>query len=485
MTDNDDSRQAERLSASFSPLSNAGVLLWWQRHQLIVGIIALAWILIPMLAAGRSLFDWANLPPAVVLGVDVVSVHGRSLWQIMAVRLGFALRRATGQTRWTMRPMSMRQTVGLVDLPGAAGQRMKPIEVVDTEYEGACFLWDKESGQATAVLHLMGSPLLFHRDEEKDMRAEAFSKIMEDMAEKPDVVRVVTQARSLLTPRPQNPAVPSTWVEQEADDMMDEKMTATMTHDMIVTVTVDPAKAKDAVRSLGGGVAGVSGLLKLRLTDLVDALVSGAGADAASPVVWMDWWQIRAQMKQLVDPEAARVLNRRGELLDDVPVATSWSEYPKEIRVGDRWARTLWVDRWPHERVEIGFLDGLVAQSRMQMVFTQAWTVIPGDKADRRLDNRLAELERLQKLNASLGRAPSAKVSQEIGQLESRKEQLVSNPAEVGFQGFVTLLAGSRDQLDKGQRRLAGQNKLLHFDKMLGQQWAGWVAAQPLGQAGR
>ncbi|MFD0705626.1 SCO6880 family protein [Alloscardovia venturai] len=476
-------KTTHRFTATFSPVSNTGVLLWLQKHQVIIigGIVSYMMLI---LLIGAPLWT----PPHIILmgiaGLSAVTIKGRSLIQLAAIRLGFALRSVTGQTRWTLNPLSQDEIVGLIDLPGAAGQRLKPLEVVNTQFKGASFLYDKENSQATAILRCMGKPFVFTSTDTQDERARQFSHMLSQLSEYPDIVRLTIQSRSLMTPFHVEIADNNEFAADEIRDMVAENMRVIMSHDMIISLTVSQDKAKNLVKNYGGGVAGISGLLKDRLIPLVNMLEQ-AGIDSQAGIVWENTAQIRAMMKLMSDATAYGTINERLELDDDVPVASNYREYMDYVHVGDTYARTLWVDKWPSDPATVGFLHQLTSVRDAQIVFTQAFKPKPENKARRALNARKDELERIKRLNKNMGRNDDPRLILEDDEVDKRLTELVVHKAEVDFQGFVTILAPSKLLLDETTRNIITSMTFMHFDRMHGQQYAAWVSALPLGQAGR
>ncbi|WP_018142445.1 SCO6880 family protein [Alloscardovia criceti] len=482
-----DQRQ-DRLSATFSPVSSTGVVLWLQPHQLtIIGVIVV-WFLLNVMV-GHSPFTPLNGILLVVALVAAVSVHGRSLIQIVMIHLGFGLRSATGQTQWTLNPLTKHTTVGYIDLPGAAGKRIKPLEVMNTEFAGACILFDREHGDATAILRCMGQPFVFAKTQTQDDRARAFGSLLAQLSEFEDVVRLTIQTRSLMSPFHMPHTTDSSAVsfaQQEAFDMVAENMRTIMNHDIIISLTLNPDKARDIVRSYGGGVQGISGLFKDRLTPLVSMLAAaGVETDQTSQVYWENLAQLRAMMKLMSDSHTITVINEKLELDDDIPVATNYREYTDYIHVGDTYARTLWIDKWPSDPASVGFLSQLTSSKDAQIIFTQAFKPTPENKARKMLNERKNELERTQRMNRNLGRNDDARLTLESNEVDKRLTELAINKAEVSFQGFVTIIATTKEELDTVTRNLVTSMSYLHFDRMHGQQYVGWMNALPLGQAGR
>lgn len=470
-------------SASFSPPSQAGVLMGWSMHQVVVGSVGLLMIVAAM-PMGRNLLDWANLPWAALTVASMVTVRGRSLWQLLMVRLGFALRRATGRTKWTVSPMAVDTTVGLVDLPGATGQRLRPWPVIDTEFGGAAFILDQASGEATAVIVTDARAWIFAPDRDKAGRAEAWSRVMREVMDMKGVKRVVTQARTLAVPHVPEPARRDDATMRDIREVEGSRLVAETRHDLVVSLTVDTGAVEDEIHAAGGGRAGVSQVLKERVCRLA-SLLPGTGT-LNDRTMWADWAILRGMMKTMTDPSAWGLLNDLGQLPDDVPVSTSWIEYADRIRVDRMWAKTLWVDTWPSDRVMAGWLEPVTAQNRLQLVLTQAWRPKPESKAVKDLDTRMAELDRIIALSNRVKRPVDPKVLAEREEVLARRRQAAKDQGDVAFQGFLTVISPSKDQLHTDLARLRSTvGDGVHLDDLTAQQWAGWLAALPLGQAGR
>lgn len=471
-------------STTFSPVSNAGLLMNWAPHQVLLGGLSLAWIVLP-LTAGAPLFSLRNLPAALLLAISLITINGRSLWQLAGIRLGFGLRQATGRTRWTMSPMARDTTVGYLDLPGTAGKRLKPMEIVDTRFSGGAFIWDTASGEATVALRMTSLPFAFRPETEQAGRGREWGAALAQAVEMQGLARIVTQARSLRMPDPpREPARPCTWSGEQMLGMETDSMPDTVMHDMIVTITIRQQDVAAEARKAGGGVPGLSQVLKDRVVRFV-GLAMRAGASARD-ISWLNAAQLRGLGKTLSDPSAWDLLDRWMQLDDGVPLSTSYAEYSDRLEVDRVTARTLWVDRWPADPVTAGFLSSLACRADMDCILTQVWKP-KGERAARKaLDNRVAELERIQGRNRSMGRNPDQRVQRELEETQARLRELAERHAEVDFQGFLTVIAPTREQADADVRRVTtDMGGVLHFDGLRGQQWAAWVGALPFGQAGR
>lgn len=472
------------LSSNFAPVSRAGFVAGRSKPQVFIIAVALFVAIVP-LAFGAGVFSW-RMP--VCLAVAVLAgwnVRGRSLIGLAAIKLGFGLRKATGKTRWTVSPYAANQVVGVIDLPDETGKRLRTFDVVGTEFSGAAFLWDKDNGEATAVLQLHSLDWLFQSDGVREGRVSGWSQALKSCAELSDVSRIVTQARvyyqlnAFRSETGANEFVHTDLAEAAAD------MRVSCGHDVIVTITVDTAKTHGGDVKDSGTVAGVSRILSDRVQTIVQLLKS-CGADL-DDIRWLDGPQIRGEIKCMFNPEAVGTLDEYGGLSDNVPLSTSWREYADDVKIDAMYLRSMWVDSWPSDPVQAGWLHSIVSNGRWPLVLTQVWHPLPIEKAEHKLNNQLMELERRDKINQKLGRPTSERDRAEAKEAVNRRKELAQGYGDVEYKGFVTVSAPSLDLLNQATNWVEGEfrQRSAHLDRQRDNQWAGVLRALPLGQAGR
>ena len=181
------------------------------------------------------------------------------------------------------------------------------------------------------------------------------------------------------------------------------------------------------------------------------------------------------------------LLDRYGRLPDDIPVSSAYNVFDDRIQVDRTWSTTMWIDRWPGEEVMAGWLAELVAGGlNRQVILTESFRATTRGEEVRDVDNRISEIDRIIRLDRRIGREPDPALEKERHELESRRRQIGEEDAGIRFRGLVTLMASDENTLDMARSRAIGSmSGQLHFDKMISQQWEGWLAALPLGQAGR
>lgn len=470
-------------SATFSPPSRAGALLWMRPHQVTVAALCLAWVVLP-LTVGAPLFSMRNLPAALLFAASMVNVGERSLWQWLATRLGFQARRATGQTRWTVSPMAAGSTVGLIDLPGAAGKRLKPMRVESSRFAGAAWIADSDENSATALLCAQAFDWQLTAGSERASRASGYAAMAAAACREPGVVRLTVQARRLMVPNPDpmpEGGSGDAWTDLEETA---RELDTIPGYDVTLALTLDLNRLGADIRREGGGSKGVGEILAARMRRLASSMPA-AGVDPDS-VWWPDTGMLRGMVKTIADPSAHRVLDQAGRLPDDMPVTGTVEEWDECVRVDRVWASTMWVDRWPKDPTPAGWLEGLLNGGGRQVVITQTWKALSRGQAVRDIDNRSAEIERTATLSRTMGRQPDPALARERDDLEARRTAVDRDDMALAFQTLVTLIAPDRSTLDKWREGLmASLPDGMHLDPLAGQQWAGWLAALPLGQSGR
>jgi hypothetical protein len=203
-------------------------------------------------------------------------------------------------------------------------------------------------------------------------------------------------------------------------------------------------------------------------------------------ISWLTAAQIRGLMKMMVDPSSFKLLSSSLSLPDDIPVCSSYSEYSRDLNADRVWARSMWIDRWPQDETEAGFLQALADQSALQLILTQVWRPVRQDKAEKRLADRADELRRIKDVQTWFGKEEGMGTLAERESIDSSRRDVNLYHGAVDFKGFVTLLAYERKDLNTAWSTLESMMPAgMHFDMMVGQQWAGWLNALPLGQAGR
>jgi hypothetical protein len=472
----------EPYSSSFAPLLRQKTALMWSTHQVAVAIMVILWYALG-LALGSGPFTPVTPVQLGMLAADLLIVRRMSVWQLLGLRLGLLVRRASGRSGSTVSPLTADSTVGLLDVPGLDGS-ITPYRIVNSHFAGAAFVWDARRGEATALLRVSALSAQLVSSDVKTMRAQGFSAALHALDDRPDVTRVTIQARSLR--RPIDPSQDGAGQDLASRDLIAleaGELRESMRHDYILGVTVDPGRSSDE-RRRSLGLHEVGNVLCERVTQWCGTLLA-AGVDGGD-LLWLNAQQLRGEMKSMTDPDAYALLDAQGRLADDVPVATSWREYDDHMSVGPCVARTLWVDRWPERDVPAAWLGALDARLDLQLVFTLVLRMRGEREAKRALERQLNEADTIARFNTRLGRQSDRRNTNESWLLAGQLHENAVNGGDIQFQGFATVISPDIEHLDNDCRRLmASTAGLLHFDRMRDQQLRRWIGALPLGLEGR
>lgn len=472
-------------SATMSPLRRSGVALGLGKVQLTLLALALAVVVVSNVAGGlpsilRAFWLWL---PLVILGVG--SWRGRSFTERIGVEALFALRVATGKTTATTM-VGAHRAESRLEIPGALGERIHLLELVGTGYTGASFVWDAAAGTGTAVMRFTTESWERTAPAEKNRRAEAFGNACRTVAGMAGVARVVTYARTIPRPTghlitdPDRRSLSPESSKEYAELLASPQLGGAPYRDVLVAVTVDQAAVKGEIKAAGGGKVGVSAVLAARVSELVAAL-RGTGISARN-AAWLDGAAIRGACRLAFDPTAASWLDPTDGIPAHNVAVTSLAEHRDHLEVDSAVARTWWVERWPNQPIEAGFLSSLIGSSDHWHTVTQVWQPSNLSASQKRLDNDEAALATLERVNATVKRERSAAQEAEQKALAVRRSDLVAGYGDVRYSVYVTSIAPTVPDLDAIGRWMMQAVPGTLLNPLKAQQWSAFAqVALPLG----
>lgn len=442
------------------PLNRQKTLMFWSMHQVVVALICVGIYLTWLATGGRPLSILTVILGAIVF-LDLLVIHGMSVWQVIGLRMGLLLRQASGRSEGSRSPLAAGADVGVIRLP--SGKQLLIRQMAGNGFDGSAFLWDAQARTATAVIESRSDPATFSDADSVNRRALSFGSAISGLRDMPDVKRIVIQSRTILSP---------------AGGADGEQGASLATHDQLIAIVTQPQEGARTVRA-------VSRMLGKAMNLLADSLVA-AGARGHGNMTALDAQQIRGAMKALTDPDASALLGQSGRLPDDVPVSTSFAEYADHVEVGSMDARTFWVDHYPEERpMEAGGLEPLLEESSFDQVVTQVFKFETENRAKKTLGNQQIEAERVQRLNTRLGRPEDRRDDEELRNIAESLEELAQERGAAQMQMFITVIATTKGGLEKATDGLMGEvSGLMHLDPQRDMQLARWEGVQPLGLEG-
>lgn len=473
-------------AASFSRLSATRVILGLDRAQLIVCVAGVA-----ILVSGGAM--GLNFPVmllgALVLAYGVPRFQGLSLVSWTWIWVHWHARLKDGTNRWAYSPLAAGRPLGVLGMYGHVEDRAQTIEgegteVVGTPFNGACYLWDPDKRQATAVLTANVEEWVLSSNDAKASRAMALNTMLKDLSETDGFVELKETSFVLPGHTPEQPAyarAESTprWAREDLADLwrLPDILTPLQNANYVsVTVGVDRlprAARKD--RTERGAVGVALGEL-ITMTVAPDLLDCGA---LPNSIRWCSVDDLRYLIRTVADPEHA---NDRPPVNRDDPTVT-WCEEAKDhdyITLDSCVARTYWIYQWPDFDVQAGWIRDLVTDRRM-MAFCHIWRPLTMEQSEAELRNRKSSIRQRSRLQDQ--REKSRDERREEKEQRLRELEQEANWPDTDHQGYVTLFAASLPELDVFDRDMQNKAKNWHMklNPMKGQQRAALTTVLPLG----
>ena len=480
-------RQATRVpAAAFSRLSATRVVLGLDRAQLIVCVAGLA-VLIAGGAMGLNV-------PVMLLGVLVLAygiprIRGLSLIDWTWIWIRWRRRLKDGTNRWAFSPLASGRPLGVLGLYGHVENRAKVIdgdarEVVGTPFQGACYLWDPDKRQATAVLSANVEEWVLSPDDRKAGRAMALNTMLKDLSETDGFVELKETGLVLPGHTPPQPAYasgPDTpgWARDDLADLwrMPDILTPLQNANYIsVSVNADKLSGIDRHGHTERAAVGIALGELIRMSVAPDLIDCGA---RPGTIHWCDPDDLRYLVRTVADPEHAA---GRQPVTRDEPTVT-WCEESREhdhLTLDSTVARVFWVYQWPDTDVPAGWIRDLVTERRM-MAFTHIWRPMSMEKSEAELRNRKQSIRQRSRLQDQREKSRDERREEKEQQLRELEQE--ANWPDTDHQGYIALFAPTLPDLDRFDRDMQQKAKNWHMKlaSMKGQQRAALTTVLPLG----
>jgi hypothetical protein len=429
------------------------------------------------------------------------------------------LRRLLGETRFITAPGETPPVqAGVLQIPGAFKERTRVLKLVSDRQAGeACFLYDRASQEATAVLWMTPRGWAAADVEAKITRTEMFAELVRRIAELDGLARFAFHARTLpqttgallddyqadqpddaasgeaastelvaADPAPARGTRAATAVTARADyeDFLESGLPGPVVrHDLLFTLTLDTRAVGREIARLGGEARGVSEVLQDRVLALL-SLLPEAGVDPR----WCRWstpGQLRAHIRAAIAPWDVGWLDDQGwDLPADSPLVGAIREHRHDIDIDGARHRTLWIQDWPRLPREVGFLDGLVSRAECPHTVSVLCEPVPVEKAEadhRRASQSHESAVRMHRALQGPGQPLSPSLETERRELEARSEEIGLGFGAVRFRGFVTLSGQDKTELAVHEAQLRRVSAALRLATQPDRQYAAFLAALPLG----
>lgn len=485
----------------FGPLDRSGVLLGLSGRQCAA------------LGAGAFLAGWLldrHAPPLLILAPLLVAVTlafarvgGEAVCDVLPVGSRFATHAITRRNRWLAPiPYHRPKSIGVspvVDLPpfmagltlidaGPApwtrparlagvgvvvDRRMRTVSGTLRAHAGGFCLVDRAEqerlvagwGEALAGFCREGSPVSSVRWTEwmAPTGVESCERFLDEHGTGTGVA--VTEYRRLLA----------------------EATSASTTHDVLITVTVDQRRL-DRRRNGAGDAQSQAVDALLEQLRLLAARLEVCGLRVNAPLSPAELADV---IRRRFDPHGA-VSGRRPESLAAAagvmtarraaPLATdaAWSH----VRVDGSAHRSFWVAEWPRLDVPPNWIEPLLLHPGAVRTVSVVYEPVPPGRSRRQVDREATKLVSDEEQRVRSGFRIGARHRRQHEALAEREAELVAGYAELCFAGFVTVSAPEVDQLDEacaGYVQAAAQAGL-DLRRLDGRHDLGLLCALPIGR---
>ncbi len=411
----------------------------------------------------------------------------------------FFYRSVAKQTRFFVRP-ERAVLVGRLSLPGGLGN----LELRRTS-RGESFIIDAPGKEALAVLRCSTRSFALLDTEDKAWAVQAWSRVQAGMAQRSNVARIAVQDYTVPYPSKAlrdfyEHAVPHrigdtgelTWGECSYEDLISAAGSA-MSHDLLLTLVVDTAKARRRIKESGGGLVGVERVLRLE----VEAMTTALGTHSVKVEGWLPEDGILDVLRGAFDPAAVAVPARTSAKVGAHPDSESDSESKLSsgpMAVEEHWTyvrtdsgfhQTFWIAEWPRQKVFPGFLHPLIYVGDFRHTVTEVIRAVPTTEALRDIRSAQEAHETRRRINTRFDRPLTREQKAEEEEVAQREEEIVAGHGDVRPAAYVTITAATLEDLARHRQELesAAAGAFVELRLLAGQQWAAFVAgALPFGR---
>ncbi len=468
----------------FGRRSTRGVLLGLSVPRLVAAGAALV-VLVPAVYAAGPAGVIATAPMwALAVAAAFVTVAGRNAAEWVPVAAHWASRRATGQTTYRAQPLRPRPA-GTLALPGDAAC----LRLHDDQATGAALIHDPHARTLTAVAKVRHPSFVLQAPGDQDRRVAGWGRVLASTCASGRIARVQVLERTLPDSgqgvRAHSDAhglQDGTWAARQYAELLATAAPATERHETTISISLDLAKTRRAVKAEGGGMTGAAALLRRELTSVVAAL------RAAEITVegWVDPDDLAVMLRLAYDPAAATTLDRTGlgrDLRTAGPVFVE--EHPGHLVTDTGVHAVCWISEWPRSEVYPGFLSAILLQAGVRRATSIVAQPLTTAEAMRAVRKERVEYQTDAAHRAKIGQLTDAGAEQEWADVTRRERDLIAGHGDLRFAGFVVVTAGDLDALTAAKAAIeqAAMQAGCETRLLLGQQAQAFTAAAlPLGR---
>ncbi len=411
----------------------------------------------------------------------------------------FSYRLAAKQTRFLANP-ERPALRGCLTLPGGLGN----LEFRQTS-TGESFIVDTRGREAIAVLRCSTQSFALLDSDDKAWAVQAWSRVQAGMAQRSNVARIAVQDYTVPYPssalrdfyeRTAPKQVANTgdlsWGQRAYEDLVAAAGSA-MSHDLLLALVLDIGKARRRIKESGGGLAGIEQVVRLE----IEAMTTALGTHNVRVEEWLSETGVLDVVRGAFDPAAparqsAVSTTPRAPQNDTgfkapggaaAPMAVD--EHWTYVRTDSGFHQTFWIAEWPRQKVFPGFLHPLIYVGEFRHTVTEVIRAVPTTEALRDIRSAQEAHETRRRINTRFDKPLTREQRAEEEEVTQREEEIVAGHGDVRPAAYVTITAGTLEDLARHRQELesAAAGAFVELRLLAGQQWAAFVAgALPFGR---
>jgi hypothetical protein len=164
---------------------------------------------------------------------------------------------------------------------------------------------------------------------------------------------------------------------------------------------------------------------------------------------------------------------------------SSVEEHWTYVRSDSGFHQTFWIAEWPRQKVFPGFLHPLIYVGDFRHTVTEVIRAVPTTEALRDIRSAQEAHETRRRINTRFDRPLTREQRAEEEEVAQREEEIVAGHGDVRPAAYVTVTAGTLEDLARHRQELesAAAGAFVELRLLAGQQWAAFVAgALPFGR---
>ncbi len=478
----------------FGDASRPGLLVGLAGRQAVPLIVGVLWLAVVMQTSAPPALSLAG--PVIAVVVAFGRVRGAPLAEVAVPALRLGVARLRRRRVWVRSSLLGAGPGYEHDVPAVlAGLELLEVPVTWlTRPIGVGVIRDRRDGTVTAVVRAQGRGFPLAAPDEQDALLASWGAALAPFArERCAVVRVCWQEwahavgvdghREFLA----DLGVTATSDDNTADylDLVDTQARATVTHDVLLAVTVDQRRVRNR-RTTSALDAAVETLLDE--VHLFNERLATAGLATGEPLAPAELCEAvrlrsdpgRSRHVAELTRSLAAAMGRDAIEWGPMAVEASWGHAAVDRSVH----RCFRVASWPMLPVTADWLGPLLATVDATRTVTVVMEPVATSKAARAADREVMSREADAEMKERRGFRVSAKDRKRLDDVNTREHELAQGHPEFRFAGLVTVTAPDLDVLDDACAAVeqSAAQALIDLRPLEARHDLGWAASLPLGR---